>query len=165
MIKVLFVCLGNICRSPMAEGIFRDVIEKAGLEAEVMVDSAGTHGYHIGEPPDARAQGTTARHGISIADLRGRQVEAEDLRRFDYVLAMDEENLAHLRRWPGSARARLFLEFANAPSTREVPDPYYGGLGGFDRVYDLLEEAAQGLLADIRERLQGGQGDLRGEAP
>ncbi len=155
MIKVLFVCLGNICRSPMAEGIFRDVIEKAGLEQQVMIDSAGTHGYHIGEPPDARAQSTTARHGISIADLRGRQVEAEDLKRFDYVLAMDEENLANLRRLPGSAQVRLFLEFACATSTREVPDPYYGGLGGFDRVYDLLEDAAQGLLADIRQRLTG----------
>ncbi len=154
MIKVLFVCLGNICRSPMAEGIFRDVIEKAGLEREVMVDSAGTHGYHIGEPPDPRAQSTTARHGISIVDLRGRQVEAEDLKSFDYVLAMDDENLANLRRLPGSARVRLFLEFACATSTREVPDPYYGGPGGFDRVYDLLEDAAQGLLAEIRQRLR-----------
>lgn len=154
MIKVLFVCLGNICRSPMAEGIFRDVIKKAGLEREVMVDSAGTHGYHIGEPPDPRAQSTTARHGISIADLRGRQVEAEDLKSFDYVLAMDDENLANLRRLPGSARVRLFLEFACATSTREVPDPYYGGPGGFDRVYDLLEDAAQGLLAEIRQRLR-----------
>ena len=154
MIKVLFVCLGNICRSPMAEGIFRDVIKKAGLEREVMVDSAGTHGYHIGEPPDPRAQSTTARHGISIVDLRGRQVEAEDLKSFDYVLAMDDENLANLRRLPGSARVRLFLEFACATSTREVPDPYYGGPGGFDRVYDLLEDAAQGLLAEIRQRLR-----------
>ncbi len=153
MIKVLFVCLGNICRSPMAEGLFRDVIEKAQLAQEVMVDSAGTHGYHIGEPPDPRAQSTTAQHGIDIADLRGRQVQAEDLISFDYVLAMDEENLANLRRLPGSTRARLFLEFASGASTREVPDPYYGGLGGFDRVYGLLEDAAQGLLADIRQRL------------
>ena len=155
MIKVLFVCLGNICRSPMAEGIFRDLLEKAGLDEEVMVDSAGTHGYHIGEPPDARAQSTTARHGISIADLRGRQVQPEDLQNFDYVLAMDEENLANLRRLPGSTRVRLFLDFAGATSMREVPDPYYGGLGGFDRVYDLLEDAAQGLLADIRQCLGG----------
>lgn len=155
MIKVLFVCLGNICRSPMAEGIFRDMLEKAGLNDKVMVDSAGTHGYHIGEPPDARAQGTTARHSISIADLRGRQVQPEDLQNFDYVLAMDEENLANLRRLPGSARVRLFLDFASTTSMREVPDPYYGGLGGFDRVYDLLEDAAQGLLADIRQRLGG----------
>lgn len=153
MIKVLFVCLGNICRSPMAEGIFRDLIEKAGLDQEVMVDSAGTHGYHIGEPPDPRAQSTTARHGIIITGLRGRQVQAADLQSFDYVLAMDTENLAFLQRLPGSAHVRLFLEFASKPATREVPDPYYGGLGGFDQVYKLLEEAAQGLLADIRRRL------------
>lgn len=153
MIKVLFVCLGNICRSPMAEGLFRDVIEKAGLNQEVIVDSAGTHGYHIGEPPDPRAQSTTAAHGIDITGHRGRQVQAEDLKSFDYVLAMDEENLANLRRLSNSAHVGLFMEFAGIPSTREVPDPYYGGLGGFDRVYALLEEAAQGLLADIRERL------------
>ncbi|MHB8253327.1 MAG: low molecular weight protein-tyrosine-phosphatase [Acidiferrobacter sp.] len=157
MIKVLFVCLGNICRSPMAEGIFRDLVVEAGLGDRVSVDSAGTHGYHIGAPPDPRAQGVTTRHGIDIGGLLGRQVQATDIRVFDYVLAMDSENLRNLRRLPGGdqAHVRLFLEFASQSDTRDVPDPYYGGDGGFDRVYDLLEEAAQGLLADIRKRLQG----------
>ncbi|HUW98924.1 MAG TPA: low molecular weight protein-tyrosine-phosphatase [Acidiferrobacter sp.] len=156
MIKVLFVCLGNICRSPMAEGIFRDLVEQAGLYNQVVVDSAGTHGYHIGEPPDLRAQDAAARRGIEIATLKGRQVRVQDLRDFDYVLAMDDENLRNLRRFPhgSEAHVRLFLEFATHADTKEVPDPYYGGISGFDRVYDLLEDAARGLLADVRRRLQ-----------
>lgn len=155
MIKVLFVCLGNICRSPMAEGIFRDLVEQSHLSEQVMVDSAGTHGYHMGEAPDPRAQDTAARWGIDITTLKGRQVQATDLNVYDYVLAMDAENLENLRRLPGGKgqRVRLFLEFATQTDTKEVPDPYYGGVGGFDRVYDLLQDAAQGLLVDIRMRL------------
>ncbi|HUW97726.1 MAG TPA: low molecular weight protein-tyrosine-phosphatase [Acidiferrobacter sp.] len=155
MIKVLFVCLGNICRSPMAEGIFRDLIEQAGLGDQVVVDSAGTHGYHIGEPPDGRAQDTVARRGIEIGALKGRQVQARDLSDFDYVLAMDRDNLDHLRRFPhgDDTHIRLFLEFAAHADTTEVPDPYYGGTRGFDRVYDLLADASAGLLVDIRKRL------------
>lgn len=140
----------------MAEGIFRDLIEREGLADQVMVDSAGTHGYHIGDPPDRRAQAIMARRGAPIGDLKGRQVRVNDLDDFDYILAMDQENLDNLRklRATESHRARLFLDFSlgsNRP--REVPDPYYGGDEGFEAVYDLLLEAAHGLLADISQRL------------
>ncbi len=155
MIRVLFVCLGNICRSPMAEGLFRDLVVRRGLGEVVHVDSAGTHDYHIGEPPDARARLAMAGHGIDIGGLAGRQVTAADLRDFDYVLAMDRSNLENLQRLAGGGpcAARLFLEFAREAKTREVPDPYYGGPEGFERVYALLEDAAHGLLADIERRL------------
>ncbi len=155
MIKVLFVCLGNICRSPMAEGLFRSVVEKRGLADRVYVDSAGTHGYHIGAPPDERARQTMAAHGVDIDVLEGRKVNAVDLDQFDYVLAMDRNNLRDLERLGGGPRphVRLFLEFACSRAEREVPDPYYGGPEGFERVYALLEDAAAGLLADIEGRL------------
>ncbi|MHB1513380.1 MAG: low molecular weight protein-tyrosine-phosphatase [Acidiferrobacter sp.] len=155
MIKVLFVCLGNICRSPMAEGLFRDLIEKRDLADRVHIDSAGTHGYHIGAPPDERARQTMARHGVDIGAFEGRKVDVVDLDQFDYVLAMDRSNLRDLERLGGGSRphVRLFLEFARASAEREVPDPYYGGPDGFEHVYALLEDAAAGLLADIEQRL------------
>lgn len=155
MLKVLFVCLGNICRSPMAEGLFRDLVGKKALAGSIHIDSAGTHGYHIGEPPDERACRAMAQHGVDIAPLQGRKVSAADLDEFDYVLAMDRSNLRDLERLAGGPRphVRLFLEFACHSADREVPDPYYGGSEGFERVYALLEEAAAGLLDDIECRL------------
>jgi len=155
VIRVLFVCLGNICRSPMAEGIVRDLVKARGLQDAIHVDSAGTHAYHVGHAPDVRAQQTLARRAIDIGGLKGRQVTPDDIAHFDYVLAMDEDNLLHLRAFPGGegSHVRLFLDFAPPGSGYEVPDPYYGGADGFEHVYGLLRGAAEGLLADIEARL------------
>jgi protein-tyrosine phosphatase len=153
--KVLFVCMGNICRSPTAEAVFRHYVDNAGLSEKILIDSAGTHDYHVGDKPDSRAQRAAQQRGYDMSKLRGRQVEEEDFRRFDYVLAMDRANLGMLQRIspPDSVtRARLFLEFARHHSEREVPDPYYGGGDGFERVLDMVEDAAQGLLEEIRQR-------------
>ncbi len=158
MIRVLFVCLGNICRSPTAQGLVASALEEAGLAGHVEVDSAGTHAYHVGEPPDPRAQAAAARRGVDLAPLRARRVEAADFERFDYILAMDRENLAHLQSIcpPGAEdKLRLFMSFAPDMGLDEVPDPYYGASAGFDRVLDLIEAAAEGLIADIRSRLEG----------
>ena len=154
-IRVLFVCLGNICRSPMAEGIFRNLVVAQGLADRIEIDSAGTHAYHVDAPPDARAQAALRARGMDISSLRGRQVRAEDFLHFDYVLAMDRENLENLRTMAPAGRhdmARLFLDYANNHQAQEVPDPYYGGPAGFDAVFGLCQDAAQGLLADIRVR-------------
>lgn len=156
MIKVLFVCLGNICRSPTAEGVFRELVRREGLAATVQTDSAGTHAYHVGDPPDARAQAAARQRGVDIGDLRGRKVRHGDFGEFDYVLAMDRENLENLLAvCPIEQRhkVRLFMEFAADRPEREVPDPYFGGAHGFERVLDMVEHAAGGLLADIRTRL------------
>lgn len=155
-VSVLFVCMGNICRSPTAHGVFRQLVIAEGLEEMIEIDSAGTHAYHLGESPDARAQQTARQRGIDLSDLRARMAVAEDLMRFDYVLAMDEDNRASLQRLcpPGmEAKLRLFMEFAPQLKVREVPDPYYGGARGFERVLDLVEAASRGLLDDIRPRL------------
>ncbi len=155
-VSVLFVCMGNICRSPMAEGVFRRQVEAAGLTERIHIDSAGTHAYHVGEPPDPRAQETAARRGIDLSPLRARRVTREDIALFDYVLAMDRDNLGILRDIADPAhheRIRLFMSFAPEMKQKEVPDPYYGGPGGFEQVFDLVEAAAEGLLADIRKRL------------
>jgi protein-tyrosine phosphatase len=154
-IKVLFVCMGNICRSPTAEAVFRHYVENAGLSGHILIDSAGTHDYHIGDPPDLRTQRAAQQRGYDMSTLRGRQAGETDFHRFDYVLAMDRANLAILQRItpPGSAtQARLFLEYARHHAEREVPDPYYGGADGFERVLDMVEDAAQGLLEEIRQR-------------
>lgn len=147
--------MGNICRSPTAEVVFRHCVDSAGLLQRVGCDSAGTHGYHIGEPPDTRSQRHAARRGFDLSGLRARQVEPVDFERFDYVLAMDENNLTLLRRdCPQALAAKLdlFMRHGSQPETRAVPDPYYGGEQGFERVLDMVEDAAQGLLRHIREQ-------------
>ena len=154
-IRVLMVCMGNICRSPMAHGVFAERIREAGLGHSIEVDSAGTHSYHAGEPPDRRAQATARARGYELGGQRARRLEADDFRAFDYVLVMDDENLRNARALqPTDGRARLhrFLEFAGSRPDREVPDPYYGGSQGFATVMDLVEEAATGLLSHLRER-------------
>jgi protein-tyrosine phosphatase len=153
MIRVLFVCMGNICRSPLAQGVFENVLRREGLEGEVEVDSAGTGHWHVGSPPDERALSAASLRGVDISSQRARRITPEDCQNFDYVLTMDEENyhmVSSLCR--GSAVVRPFLDFATDSPEREVPDPYYGGADGFERVLDLVEEASEGLLKDIRER-------------
>lgn len=153
MPSVLFVCMGNICRSPMAEGIFRREIARIGLQDMVRIDSAGTHDYHVGAPPDSRAQSAISRRGVDISGLRGRQVERADFDNFDYILAMDEANLAILKRnAPAHAQGkiRLFLSYSRKYPNQEVPDPYYGGASGFDENLDMIEDAVEGLIDEIR---------------
>jgi protein-tyrosine phosphatase len=153
--RVLFVCMGNICRSPTAEAVFRDYVERAGLSNEIQIDSAGTHDYHIGETPDSRTQRAARQRGYDLSQLRGRQVEAADFSRFDYLLAMDEGNLAILQRLrplETSSHLGLFLDFARHHREREVPDPYYGGTEGFERVLDMVEDAAEGFLQHLVQR-------------
>ncbi|MDH3756706.1 MAG: low molecular weight phosphotyrosine protein phosphatase [Gammaproteobacteria bacterium] len=153
-VSVLFVCMGNICRSPTAEGVFRHHVSAAGLDKLFEIDSAGTHAYHVGEPPDRRAQQAAARRGFSLADIRARRVGPEDFERFHHIIAMDEDNLVMLHEQADAAhreKIRLFLEFGSGPET-EVPDPYYGGATGFERVLDLVEDASRGLLENLRQR-------------
>jgi len=148
--------MGNICRSPTAHGVFRNIVAEAGLADRIEVDSAGTHAYHVGEPPDARAMSTARKRGVDLSDLRARSASRSDFENFDYVLAMDRENLEVLRRLcprGQEEKLRLFLDFAPDLGRREVPDPYYGGAMGFERVFDMVEEAARGLLEEIRGRV------------
>ncbi|HTO44471.1 MAG TPA: low molecular weight protein-tyrosine-phosphatase [Burkholderiales bacterium] len=155
-IRVLFVCMGNICRSPIAEAVFRRRVEEEGLGDHVSVDSAGTHGSHIGARPDPRAQVAATRRDYDLSRLRARQVTREDFDAFDYVLAMDRQNLTYLRDLSPPAQShktRLFLDFASNAQLREVPDPYYGPQEGFELVLDLAEDAARGLLLEVRQRL------------
>jgi protein-tyrosine phosphatase len=151
--KVLFVCMGNICRSPTAEGVFRDKVKQAGLSAEIDIDSAGTHDYHIGKPPDARAQETARRHGYDLSELRGRQVNPSDFEKFDYILAMDQDNLAILlKNCPAHLQHKVnrLLAFSPRYLDLDVPDPYYGGRDGFETVLDMVEDAAEGLIEAIK---------------
>jgi protein-tyrosine phosphatase len=153
MVRILFVCMGNICRSPLAQGVFEDVLRREGLEGEVFVDSAGTGSWHVGEPPDERAQRSAGLRGLDLSSQRARRISAEDCQNFDYILTMDEDNYrAVASLCQGSAVVRPFLDFAADSPEREVPDPYYGGPDGFERVLDLVEQASMGLLKDIRER-------------
>ena len=168
---VLFVCLGNICRSPTAEGVFRKKLSDAGLSSQVRVDSAGTGAWHVGNPPDRRAQAAATKRGIDLSMLRARQVAAQDFAQFDYILAMDEENRSSLiQQCPAGVPTRiaLLLDFlpdplpeplpgsmhshAQTPAVREVPDPYYGEGDGFELVLDLVEAACDGLIAEIRRK-------------
>ncbi len=153
-ISVLFVCMGNICRSPTADVVFHHYVERAGLSESILIDSAGTHDYHIGDAPDLRAQQAAAQRGYDMRNLRGRQVESRDFEYFDYLLAMDKANLAILQSLaPRECKKQvgLLLDFASHHSKREVPDPYYGGAHGFEQVLDMIEDAAQGLLQHIRQ--------------
>jgi protein-tyrosine phosphatase len=154
-VRILFVCLGNICRSPSAEAVMRGIAAREAPELGIEVDSAGTAGYHIGEPPDERSQDAARRRGYDMALLRARIVEPQDFEQFDLILAMDQSNLAALRRRAPLAareRVRLFLEFAPDQGTTDVPDPYYGGSAGFEQVLDLVEAAARGLITHLRDR-------------
>ena len=153
MVRVLFVCLGNICRSPTAEGVFQHLVNHEGFDAHIEADSAGTHAYHLGKAPDDRSQACARRRGVMLEHLRARRVEGADFERFDYILAMDRENLADLEdRCPPQHKHKLalFLDYADSVRHAEVPDPYWGGPSGFDRVFDLVEEASRGLLEHIR---------------
>jgi len=152
MISILFVCMGNICRSPTAEGVFRKLHRETVPHLELHIDSAGTHAYHIGDPPDARSQAAARVRDVDISNHRGRQVTVEDFYRFDYILAMDEDNLHRLKalRPKGApAELRLLLEFAPEVEHKDVPDPYYGGKQSFEEVLDLVENGSRGLLAEI----------------
>lgn len=153
--RILFVCLGNICRSPTAEAVLRALAAREAPELPIEVDSAGTAGYHVGQPPDPRTRAAAARRGYDLGALRARIVEPADFERFDLILAMDHENLEVLRRRAPRhthGRLQLFLEFAPDGGPEEVPDPYYGGPNGFEEVLDLVEAAARGLLAQLRQR-------------
>ena len=151
--SVLFVCLGNICRSPLAEGVFRHLAAEAGLADRFEIDSAGTGGWHVGEPPDARARMVAKQHGVAL-DSRARQVTPEDFERFDHIVAMDHDNLRTLQRMAAAAGAdaRIALLRSHDPSADgdEVPDPYYGGASGFETVYEMVHRACSALLERLR---------------
>jgi len=154
-INVLFVCMGNICRSPTAEGVFRHLLHQQGHDDWIVTDSAGTHAYHIGEQPDHRSQQTALGRGIDLSDLRARKAVKNDFHEFDYVLAMDDDNYQLLESiCPAGLEDKLglFLDFSEEYSETQVPDPYYGGERGFEHVFDLVESASHGLLADILKR-------------
>lgn len=151
--RILFFCMGNICRSPTAEGVMRAKLQAAGLDIEV--DSAGTHGYHVGAPPDERSQQHALKRGYDLSALRARKLLAEDFGRFDLVLAMDADNLANAERLCPPAqrhKLRLLLDYAPGAARRHVPDPYYGGAAGFDEVLDLVEAACDGLVDSLRRQ-------------
>ena len=154
MVRVLFVCLGNICRSPIAQGVFENVLWREGLEDEIFVDSAGTGSWHVGHSPDERAQRSAGLRGLDLSTQRARRVTLDDCQSFDYILTMDEENyraVAALCR-EGRAEVRPFLDYAPHHAETEVPDPFYGGPEGFEHVLDLVEAASEGLLENIREQ-------------
>lgn len=153
-IKVLFVCMGNICRSPTAEGVFTKIIASKNLADRFTVDSAGTHAYHVGKPPDTRAQKAALKRGVELQHLRARKVHGSDFEYFDYVLAMDDDNYSILfHECPDEHRAKVkyFLDYAPHLGVREVPDPYYGEKLGFERVLDMVQEASLGFLESLQK--------------
>jgi len=153
-VRVLFVCMGNICRSPTAEGVFRHRAAQLGLD-QLDIDSAGTHGYHVGHEPDQRASEAAKARGYDLNGIRSRQVDIGDFELFDWILAMDTSNLeVLLADCPPQHRNKVhrFLDFSTRYRGQDVPDPYYGGSGGFQVVLDMVEDAAEGLLADLRSR-------------
>lgn len=155
--RILFVCMGNICRSPSAEGVFRHRLANSALASKIRVDSAGTIAHHVGEPPDRRSQAAAQRRGIDLSSLRARQIQLSDFEVFDLILAMDRENLAAMKRVcpPHEvAKLDLFLHYAANCEETEVPDPYYGGRDGFEHVLNLVEAASDGLLRSLEERLR-----------
>ena len=156
MVKVLFVCMGNICRSPTAEAVFRHQVKAAGFDQAIHIDSAGTHDYHIGDPPDERAQSAALRRGYDMQELRARQVQMRDFEVFHHILAMDEDNLALLKQQcPPQYSHKLGLLMQHSKKfveRKEVPDPYLGGRQGFEEVLDMVEEAGQELLDHIRNK-------------
>ncbi len=156
MSGVLSVCMGNICRSPTAEGVFRKLVSDAGLGDKIHIDSAGTHAYHSGEGPDRRARAAAERRGVSLAGLQARRVADTDFENFTYIVAMDEDNLLALQSASDEvhhSKVRLLLEFSESMPESEVPDPYYGGSAGFERVLDLVEEASKSLLEQVRKEI------------
>ena len=153
--RILFVCMGNICRSPTAEGVFRKLVQERAPHLQVEIDSAGTHAYHVGEPPDRRTIAAAARRGIDLSGLRARMVDEADFEGYDLLVAMDQLNReVLLDRSPDEyrERVRLMLEFAPSLDVEDVPDPYYGGPVGFEHVLDLVEEASKGLLDELIAR-------------
>ncbi|MCW8926079.1 MAG: low molecular weight phosphotyrosine protein phosphatase [Xanthomonadales bacterium] len=158
MINILFICMGNICRSPSAEGFFARALSDSPYADRVSVDSAGTHGYHVGQPPDSRAVETAQGFGVDISGLRARKVSVEDFERFDLIVAMDHDNLADLKaRQPANSKARLvsMMDYHPDPHPDEVPDPYYGGMTGFNYMCELLDAATRGLLEEVEGSLDG----------
>jgi low molecular weight protein-tyrosine phosphatase len=156
-VEVLFVCTGNICRSPTAEAVFRKLVADAGMSGAFIADSAGTHGYHIGEPPDPRAQASAADRGYDLSALRARRVERSDFQRFDLIVAMDRGHFTLLSRMaePSTAhKLKLMMSYADGFKEKDVPDPYYGGSQDFERVLDMLEDAARGLLGSLSKPVQ-----------
>jgi protein-tyrosine phosphatase len=156
--RVLFVCLGNICRSPLAEGIFRQAVENAGLAERITIDSAGTGNWHVGEPPDPRAQACGRKFGVDIGELRGRQFAPADFQEFDHILVMDSKNRRDVLRLAQTdehkAKVRMLLEHGPVRTDSDVPDPYFGGDQGFDDVFDMLSAACDALLESIRQELK-----------
>ena len=156
MIKILFVCMGNICRSPSAEGFFVNALQRSDLREQVSTDSAGTHGYHVGHSPDPRAIKTAADFGVDISDLRARKVSESDFDEFDLIIAMDSSNVADLEKIrPDNSKAALkkMMDYHPDKRPQDVPDPYYGGMDGFTYMCELLESSTQGLLDDVARRL------------
>lgn len=152
MVKVLFVCLGNICRSPMAEAVFRDLVKKEGLEDQITVDSAGTGNWHIGKPPHEGTRNILDRYQISYEGLKARQVERKDLQEFDYIIGMDSENMGNLRRLAGfskTGRIARLMDYVKDSDLADVPDPYF--TGNFDEVYEMVTKGCKGLLEEIKK--------------